>query len=584
MTYDSERKKSGRAPLSVVEIYPDICANVYGNSPCTAAIGVTGTQECYNTFFTCQDKVNYSGDSKKIIFTNPHPNLPIGVNVFPVLESISLTSTKIDLKGFSKRATVTIVLKDFAYHDIGIDPYVSNRSFDPMKQGTFWGRFKARNKYLNNRKLVLKSGYIDLDNPDPTFTTNFQERLYYIDRIEGPDDSGTVKIYAKDILKFTEDKNAKIPKPSSGKIPFGSSVDSTQITIPVQNISEYSSSGYVRIDDEILKYTGKTATELTGISRGQFNTLAANHDEDTKVQQCVYYEDETVSDILYDMLVNYTTIDSSFIPKADWDEIMGIWLAGYLFTRLLSVPESVFNVLQELFENAQIFVWWDEIDKEIKLKPIALPLPGEQINLYTDNDLLKDSIIVKENIKERASQVRIDYFLNNQIDDTSKTENYKYAFIRVDTDAESSSEWAAPAYKDIKGMWIRNAGIANEITGRMLYRLADVPLEVDIKLDAKDANIKVGDFVRILTNNIQDINGAADLKLFIVIEEKESVQGSVYNYKLMEYKIPKGRYGLIGANTLLDYTAESVANTNKYAFICGNDGKMSNGDDGYVIV
>jgi len=39
----------GREPMQVVELYQPACALDYGNTPCSAAIGVTGTRKCFNT-------------------------------------------------------------------------------------------------------------------------------------------------------------------------------------------------------------------------------------------------------------------------------------------------------------------------------------------------------------------------------------------------------------------------------------------------------------------------------------------------------------------------------------------------------
>ncbi len=40
---------------------------------------------------------------------------------------------------------------------------------------------------------------------------------------------------------------------------------------------------YIRIDDEIIQYTGKTATTFTGCTRGELDTVANSHDTDTEV-------------------------------------------------------------------------------------------------------------------------------------------------------------------------------------------------------------------------------------------------------------------------------------------------------------
>jgi hypothetical protein len=59
MTLASEAARVGRQPAIVLEMDCDTCSRVYGTAPCTAAIGVTGTQRCFNTKKTCQDPANF---------------------------------------------------------------------------------------------------------------------------------------------------------------------------------------------------------------------------------------------------------------------------------------------------------------------------------------------------------------------------------------------------------------------------------------------------------------------------------------------------------------------------------------------
>jgi hypothetical protein len=44
--------------ISFIEIELKKCSRVYGVAPCTASVGTTGTQKCFNTRVTCQDKPN----------------------------------------------------------------------------------------------------------------------------------------------------------------------------------------------------------------------------------------------------------------------------------------------------------------------------------------------------------------------------------------------------------------------------------------------------------------------------------------------------------------------------------------------
>lgn len=59
---------------------------------------------------------------------------------------------------------------------------------------------------------------------------------------------------------------------------------------------------YVRIDDEIISYTGKTATTFTGCSRGQLGTIAAAHDDEAQVDSYYRLEGNSIDLALKIML------------------------------------------------------------------------------------------------------------------------------------------------------------------------------------------------------------------------------------------------------------------------------------------
>lgn len=54
-----------------------------------------------------------------------------------------------------------------------------------------------------------------------------------------------------------------------------------QFILPADGITLES---YIQVDDEIIKYTGKTNTTFTGCVRGQFGTIAASHEVDANVE------------------------------------------------------------------------------------------------------------------------------------------------------------------------------------------------------------------------------------------------------------------------------------------------------------
>ena len=68
MAYDDAKKEAGKEILEIVELDLDTCSLTYGNSPCTAS--GPAAKKCFNTFFTCQDQVNYDKSTKTFRFSN----------------------------------------------------------------------------------------------------------------------------------------------------------------------------------------------------------------------------------------------------------------------------------------------------------------------------------------------------------------------------------------------------------------------------------------------------------------------------------------------------------------------------------
>lgn len=64
-------------------------------------------------------------------------------------------------------------------------------------------------------------------------------------------------------------------------------IDAIVTTLTVNDASEFAASGIVAIDDELVSYTGKSADDLTGLTRGIEGTLAASHSSGADVRQVI---------------------------------------------------------------------------------------------------------------------------------------------------------------------------------------------------------------------------------------------------------------------------------------------------------
>lgn len=150
--------------LTFIEIDIDYCSLVYGTSPCTAAIGATGTKKCFNTPATCQDEANFDLAPVMLRFGMQSTYLAeSGIDCIPSMDSVSISPAVVSLgKDLGTRATITANFSDHRWSDaaIGFDKYTADRAYDPFHQGTFWGKFRARQPYLIGRPFRVIRGLL----------------------------------------------------------------------------------------------------------------------------------------------------------------------------------------------------------------------------------------------------------------------------------------------------------------------------------------------------------------------------------------------------------------------------------------
>ena len=85
----------------------------------------------------------------------------------------------------------------------------------------------------------------------------------------------------------------------------------------------YPKTGYLKIDNEIIKYISKTAVSFNGLERGQFQTTAAAHTSGTKVRESRYY------DLKFDKAPAYN-IRSPFVSSILFDSPARVEISRYL--------------------------------------------------------------------------------------------------------------------------------------------------------------------------------------------------------------------------------------------------------------
>lgn len=597
MTYEAQAKESGKTAVQIIELHMARCVRSYGVAPCTAAIGTTGTDRCYNTSATCQDRANFLSDPFIYRFASQRIDdlqSPGEPPTFPTLLSVKTAPTILTPgKGLGVRSSVTVTVQDHPWTDVGCDPYRTLRSYDPQAQGTFWGRWLNRNRFYENRRLDVLTGFI---NDDGSFDlANFKRRSYIITKISGPSAAGIVTIEAKDPLKLADGEKAKWPKASLAILNATINELATSVVVddPDLDLTYWWNAGqrYIRCEEEIMLATGAsgigTASVTLTVTRGSMpawydfsQNVAAPHDADASVQPCWLWDQAMVYDIVYFLLNDVAQIDPAYLPLTEWEDEIDAGFQYLEFSTLLTEPVEVKALLTEITELG-VLLWWHEREQKVLMKGLRFQqLIGPQIN--DDVSIIKESVSVTEDDKSLTTQVWIYFDVTWPLANPEQLRTYRNVDIRANLDRETADEYGRPAIRAITTRWLprSQAGVAVEIGSTLLRQYQDVRKAIAFAMDPKDDAYWVGDTVGIATRYVQDAAGLPAAKNYLITQAEEVVgdSGMILRYVATELfsfvrvgviTHPSNPGGPVDPNPAPpDYSLASASEKNKWAFIC----------------
>ena len=554
------------------QMRPGSAAGIYAPTTTTIIDGMgTADDICFNTFGTCQDTPNYQKEVKTYSLTDTLET-PIDLSyAFPCIkpQGVKYTPTRLQPGGdISLRGKVTIRCQDFTHNDGGgptvpsalgdvVDKYFRLRTYDPESQGTFFGKLKARNEFYVGRPMRVLEGYLD----EPFSISNFRTREYIIEEIRGPSADGSVEIVGKDVLSLAINSRAKAPTPSVGTVADNPlTAGATTLNVSAGDGPDYDIDVHVRVDDEIMRITGRTADALT-VTRGQGGTTAAEHSLGAAVQSCLTYEDEPVIDVIQNLLEDFASVPSSFIPFTDWEAEETASLSGYDMETIISEPTGVTTLLKEIMEITLIDLWYSDVDQEIKLK-LETPFTSVVGLIDDDAEILENSLRAKDEQQRRLSRVLIWYGMRNFAEDLSEPSNFSLANFEIEADKELPNKFNDERTKVIFSRWFDSTNTTQvQLTSqRLLARFGRVPIELTFDVDAKDVNtFDVGDVVDIQSRIVQDTLGNKKTDRFQIIESQPRFPASIYTYKALAFFVDPISQGpiVISANqTDLDLFVE----------------------------
>lgn len=564
-----------RQPLQIVEIDIEFCDLTFSVGLCPAASDPGN--ECYNTYKTCPTaatKAAFAANNSTLTLRFSK-NQQTGFKdqiIFPALQGVSTNPTRIALGtaqressdrlgSLGKRARVSVSLKDFAWTDQIVDPYVSGRSYNPIEQGTFFGKLRARYPYYYGRALRVRNGYVG-----DTIAT-MPTRHYIITEWVGPDSNGNVSITAQDPLKLADAEFALCPAPSEGRL----ELDLDASTTGTINFSaagagdDYAASGKIAIGGEIMAYSAKTSDTITISARGQDGTTAASHSAGDTIQQCYVKTSAPPDDVIKDLLQNFAGIDAAFLPEADWYSEINTWLPSMRFTRVIAEPTPVVDLLSQIADFGIVF-WWSETAQEIRLKvnrPVGLT--ETFANLTDASNIIEKSAVIENLDDQRISRAIVWHGYRDATASMTSGDNYNRPLpVAIDASAESASEYNQKRITRIYLPWLGPNGndvIATTVGIRLVNRYRDTPQRLTFYADIKDRDdAGIADLVRVTNRTLQDATGASLATEMQVTSVEEIKPGARLKVVAETYQF-SGRYAFLAdeADVGVDYTDYSDA-------------------------
>ena len=464
--------------LSYVEIDIDYCSLSFGVAPCTAVLSAdnpTGLQKCFNTRASCADTPNFTNSPVTLRFSVDTGHNPSDIEALPFIRNhsdVAITPGRISLgEDLGQRESVSITFEDRPHSDAGpgFDKYLSDRTYDPYSQGSFWGKFRARQPYLKGRALRVYRGFVGQALGD------MECRHYIIDSYNGPGVDGKYTLVAKDILKLLDGDIAQAPALSLGSLSADITSSAGSFTLSPTGIgnTDYPASGKLAIGgNEIVSFTrsGDTVT-ITG--HGLNGTTAVAHSAGDRVQLCLEYTAEDPADIVYDLMLTYGGIDSSYLPHATWQTETGTFNRR-LYTGIIAEPTSVRTLVQEMIVQAGLAIWWDPVLQQVNLQVLRAVTADAQT---FDETIMRgdDSLVITEQPDKRVSRVQVYFGQRNPLVQQDLPSNYRSSLVVLDTTAEEN--YGTPAIQTIYSRWIAFGGLttAERIGNLQLGRYVNPP-------------------------------------------------------------------------------------------------------------
>lgn len=383
---------------------------------------------------------------------------------------------------------------------------------------------------LRGKEVRLYVGYEGMD-----FTAFQRFQTQVVSDVEF--DDGVYRIQCRDI---TREQRKEIFEPK--RTTLRDTVSASATTIPVYVTSDFSTVfhgpsysdgpsstvGYIKLEDEIIRYTGKTADSFTGCTRGVLNTRAVAHEVDSgtdaerrpKVEEYIYLE-LPAAKMIYAILTGVIYNDSATLPS-HWH--LGIATSWVRLSDFTGLGSDLWDTALDTSGFVARFTGLTKTDGKKFLESELYQLLGCYPVIYSDgtigikrmNHVLADSpYIVELNENNCVSWSALKHEMNGMHNVFRVNWNYdgeEFTRSKYFVDAASVSAYGQAPVKELNFKGLHGARHTDAIVAKRIDALRDrytwPPETMEVTVLPSLNRLEVGDIVRVSLPNVRDFAGS----------------------------------------------------------------------------
>jgi hypothetical protein len=411
---------------------------------------------------------------------------------------------------------------------------------------------------IRHKTVIFYDGYQGFDFTDfQVFQTQIVQNTTFSD--------GVYTVHCKDI---TREQRKDIFEPKFTTL--RDSVSASATTIPVYVTTDFSTVvhgtswsdapsatvGYVRIENEIIRYTGKTSDSFTGCTRGVLNTKAVEHavdagttaDRRTKVEEYIYLELPAVK-LAWAILTGELYGSANVLPD-HWH--LGISTDFVRETDFTGIGPDLWNPSDDADALPLRFEGLKKTDgKRFLEKEIYLVL-GCYSPVYSDGtlglrrlpallgDAAPAAVLTEREVISVGELVHDDDGMHNIFRINWNFDPLKDAFTRITyfTDADSVSIHGTADLKEYSFKGLHGSRHTDVVVAQRLNALRDAyahpPELIQVTVQGSLSYLEVGDVVRLRLQNVRDYAGATNAidRAFAIFQKTHNSARNTINFEL----------------------------------------------------